>query len=170
MVTAKKALFEKKVDRTIVNVQANTINRGNTVLNVLRSSPGIMVSNDEIIMAGKQGVKIMLNGKIVRMPLEGVMQMLEGMSASNVESIELITNPGAQYEAEGNAGFINIVLIESPDRGWIANVGATIGVNQNINTGANASLQYRGKKLSANANYSFNYNKNELIWNVVTGK
>jgi outer membrane receptor for ferrienterochelin and colicin len=166
-VTAKKALFEKKVDRIIVNVQANAINKGNTVLNVLRSSPGLMVSNDAITMAGKQGVRIMLNGKIIRMPLDGVMQMLEGMSAANVESIELITNPGAQYEAEGNAGFINIVLTESPNRGWIANVGATIGMNQNINTGTNASLQYRGRKLSANVNYSFNYNKNEQIWNVL---
>ena len=56
------------------------------------------------------GVVVMLNGKINRMPISAVIQMLSGMSASNIEKIELITTPPSNLDAEGNAGYINIVL------------------------------------------------------------
>ncbi|MDQ3845405.1 MAG: TonB-dependent receptor, partial [Bacteroidota bacterium] len=108
-VSAIKPLFEQKIDRMIINVASSITNIGSTALDVLMRSPGIIVDqqNNTLSMNGKDGVVVMLNGKISRMPITSVVQMLAGMSASNIERIELITTPPANFDAEGNAGFIN---------------------------------------------------------------
>ena len=54
-------------------------------------------------MNGKSGVRVMINNKLMQLPLDAVIQMLDGMNAANVENIELITAPPAEYDAEGNA-------------------------------------------------------------------
>ncbi|MCX2680185.1 TonB-dependent receptor [Galbibacter sp. EGI 63066] len=166
-VVGRKPLFEKEVDRTIVNVQSNVINKTSSVLDVLGRSPGVSVNkqNGGIRMGGKSGIQIMINGKINRMPLDAVVQMLDGMSANQVEKIELITTPPAKYEAEGNAGLINIVMTESPDMGTNGNAGATVGFNKGIILGANAGLTHRSKKLSIFANYTGSYDDNINDWN-----
>ena len=60
-------------------------------------------------MNGKSGVRVMINNKMMQLPMEAVIQMLDGMNASNVEKIELITAPPSEYDAEGNGGIIHIV-------------------------------------------------------------
>jgi hypothetical protein len=111
-VVTKKPLFEQRMDRMVVNVANSITSAGNTALEVLQRSPGIMVDlqNNTLSMNGKDGVVIMINGKINRMPITAVVQMLAGMSANNIDRIELITTPPANFDAEGNAGYINIVL------------------------------------------------------------
>ena len=113
-VTAKKPLLEQKIDRLVINVAASITSSGNTALEVLERSPGVVVDrqNNDISLSGKNGVVIMMNGKITHMPVTAVVQMLAGMSAGNIEKIELITTPPASLDAEGNAGYINIVLKE----------------------------------------------------------
>ncbi|WP_431215257.1 carboxypeptidase regulatory-like domain-containing protein [Puia sp. P3] len=105
-VTAKKPLFEQKIDRMIVNVEGNITAAGSTILDVLERSPGVVVDrqNNSISMAGKSGVVVMINGKINRMPIDAVLQMLAGMSAGNIEKLELITTPPANLDAEGMRG------------------------------------------------------------------
>ena len=112
-VTAKKPLFEQKIDRMIINVRNSITSAGSTVLDVLQKSPGVIVNKQggTIAMNGKNGVNVMINGKINYMPADALVQMLNGMSANSVERIELITTPPAKYDASGNAGFINIILI-----------------------------------------------------------
>lgn len=114
-VMAQKPVYEKKADRTVINVQSNLLNKASSVLEVLSKSPGISVNKQagSISMGGKSGVRVMINGKINRMPLDAVIQMLDGINAANVGEIELITTPPSKYEAEGNAGIINIVMVET---------------------------------------------------------
>lgn len=116
-VVAKKPLFEQKIDRMVVNVENSITSAGTTALEVLERSPGVMVNrqNNCIALAGKDGVIVMMNGKINRMPINAVVQLLAGMPSSNIQKIELITTPPANFDAEGNAGFINIVLKQSGD-------------------------------------------------------
>jgi outer membrane cobalamin receptor len=94
---------------------------GGTVLDVLERSPGVRIDkqNGGISLSGKQGVMVMINGKLSRLPIETLLQMLGGMNVDNVEKIELITSPPAKYDAEGNAGLINIVLKRRQDDGWV---------------------------------------------------
>ncbi len=68
-------------------------------------------------MNGKDGVELMINGKMSHVPVATVVEMLSGMSSGNIEKIELITTPPASFDAAGNAGYINIVLKENNNVG-----------------------------------------------------
>ncbi len=166
LVEAQKPLYEQKIDRLVVNVQSSITAAGNSVLEVLRKSPGINVNqqNGSISMNGKSGVTVMINGKISRLPIDAVIQMLDGMSAANVEKIEFITNPPSNYDAEGTAGMINIVMVENADFGTNGNYGAIAGVNGAETLGANFNLNHRRRALSFFTDYSVLYDHNKQFW------
>ncbi len=155
-VAARQNLYERKVDRTVVNVKNSVTATGGTALEVLEKSPGIVVNrqNGSISMNGKSGVTIMINGKMSRLPLDAVVQMLEGMSSSNIEKVELITTPPAKFDAEGNAGIINFITIDSPDLGTNFNLGGTLGYNGSEIWGVNGGINHKKRKIGAFLNYS----------------
>jgi hypothetical protein len=158
--TAKKPLFEQRVDRMIINVANSVTASGSTALEVLMRSPGINVNqrNNTITMNGKDGVVVILNGKINRMPIEAMVQMLAGMSAANIEKIELITTPPANFDAEGNAGFINIVLKQNTQYGTNGSVSATVGhgIGGGPVFGGSMNVNNRKEKVNIYGDYSFN--------------
>jgi hypothetical protein len=155
-IKSKKPLFDQKMDRLIVNVQSSITSAGSTVLEVLEKSPGIVVNkqNHTITMNGKAGVRVMINGKSSQLPLEVVVQMLEGMSSANVEKIELITNPPAKYDAEGSAGIINIIMKGDVDFGTNGSFGVTLGSKWAEVLGGHSNITHRGKKFACFLDYS----------------
>ena len=110
-VKAQKPLFDQQIDRIVVNVSNSILSTGNSVLEVLQKSPGVVVNRqtNSISLNGKSPVRVMINNKLLQLPLDVVVQMLEGMNSSNVEKVELITTPPANYDAEGNGGIIHII-------------------------------------------------------------
>lgn len=104
--------------------------------------------NNVIALSGKQGVMIMLNGKISRLPMEAVVQMLGGMNAENIERIELITTPPSKYEAQGDAGMINIVMKKMEDKGTNGSISLLSGMGRGTKYGGTLNLNSRGKKLN----------------------
>ena len=161
-VVAKRALIEQKIDRMVVNVSNSITSAGNTALEVLQRSPGISVDpqNNVISMGGKNGVTVMINGKISRMPQEAVVQMLGGMSADNIDKIELIHTPPSNFDAEGDAGFINIVLLKNENEGWNGNYSLNAGYGKREKLGTSFNFNYRKNKINFFGNYSWRYNKN----------
>ena len=157
VVEATKPLFEQRIDRTVINVQSSITASAGTALDVLEKSPGITIdrANNSLSLAGKQGVRIMINGKMSRMPLAAAVQMLNGMNAENVESIELITTPPAKYEAEGDAGIINIVLKQTADSGTNGSYSLFAGYGENYKWGGTVNINHRNKKFNVFGNYSF---------------
>ena len=108
-VEAKRDLIEVQPDKTVLNVQGTITATGNSALELLRKAPGVVVdNNDNIILAGKNGVKVYIDGKPSPLSVEDLAIQLRTMQSSEIDAIEIITNPGAKYEAEGNAGIINI--------------------------------------------------------------
>ncbi|HEY5750377.1 MAG TPA: TonB-dependent receptor [Chryseolinea sp.] len=156
-VTADKPLFEQQTDRLVVNVASSITSSGNTLLEVLQKSPGVVVNrqSNSIAINGKTGVRIMINDKVVQMPLDAVVQMLDGMSASNVEKIELITTPPAKYDAEGNGGIIHIVMKNNEDLGTNGSFGLTLGYRGAETLGANFAINHRAKKTAWFLDYSW---------------
>ncbi|MGZ5134858.1 MAG: carboxypeptidase regulatory-like domain-containing protein, partial [Flavitalea sp.] len=156
-IQVKKPPFEQKIDRLVVNVQSSITSTGSSALDVLEKSPGIIVDrqNNGIIMGGKDGVVIMINGKINNMPASAVVQMLSGMSANNIEKIELITTPPASFDAEGNAGFINIVFKTNPDFGTNGSYTLTIGYARKENAATSINVNHRKGKFNLFGDYSF---------------
>lgn len=112
VVRGDKPLFQQQPDGMIVNIENSILTKGSSALAVLERSPGVVIDqhNYNITLNGKNGVMVMLNGKLMRLSAEQVLTLLNSMSADNIEKIELLTTPPAKYDAEGNAGMINIVL------------------------------------------------------------
>lgn len=165
-VVEKRALFEQKIDRLVVNVDNSIALTGTTALEVLSRSPGVAVNpqNNSISMSGKEGVIVMINGKISRMPQDAVVQMLSGMSSDNIEKIELIHTPPANFEAEGNAGFINIVLKKSQDEGINGGFSLNAGYGKKEKAGASLFMNFRKKKINLFGDYSWKYNNNPQLF------
>lgn len=156
-IIAEKPMFEQQIDRMIINVQNSIVSAGGSVLEVLERSPGIMVDwqNSSIGMGGKQGVILMINGKQSRMPMDAAFQLLAGMNADNIEKIELITTPPARFDAEGDAGIINVVLKKNLDYGVNGNYTLSAGYGRESKRGASLNLNYRKNKLNLFGDYSY---------------
>lgn len=155
-VKAQKPFIEVKPDKIVVNVENSIVSAGSSVLDVLGRSPGVKVDqNDNISLKGKQGVTIMIDGKI--MPVSGgdLANILKSMPSGTIDKIELISNPGAKYDAAGTAGIINIKTKKDQKIGWngSANLAYGQGVYAKYNGGIN--LNYRNKKFNVFANYSY---------------
>jgi iron complex outermembrane recepter protein len=159
-VTARKPLVEVKSDRMVVNVEGTINATGNDALELLRKSPGVLVDKDDnISMSGKNGVSIYIDGKPSPLSGSDLSNYLKSLQSSSIESIELITNPSAKYEAAGNAGIINIKLKKDKSMGTNGSItaGYNIGVLSKYNGGIN--LNHRTKKMNIFSNYNYsNYN------------
>ncbi len=164
-VVATKQLFEQKVDRMVINVESSIVSSGGSVLEILERSPGVLVNRQSngISLAGKDGVEIMINGKTSYVPASSIVQMLEGMSADNIESIELITTPPANFDAEGNAGFINIKLKKRTDLGLNGSYSLSAGYGDGETTSDNINFNYRKNKINLFGSYSFSLDKRAQI-------
>ena len=156
-VSAKKPLLEQKIDRLVVNVANSITAAGNTALQILERSPGVVVNrqNSTIAILGKEGVNIMINGKMSYMPASAVVQMLDGMSAGNIEKIELITTPPASLDAEGKAGYINIVLKQNDNVGTNGSFSGTLGYGKGWVTQANLNFNHREGKINIFGDLSY---------------
>jgi hypothetical protein len=162
VVTTEKQLFQQSIDRFVINTASSITLSGNSILEVLQKSPGILVNrqNNSISMNGKSGVRIMINEKLVQVPMDVAFQMLDGMNASNIEKIELISTPPSKYDAEGSAGIIHIVTKTNEDFGTNGTVSLTIGARWAEALGANFNINHRSKKLSSFIDYSITRNHN----------
>lgn len=158
-VAARKPMFEQKIDRMVINVKNSITDAGGTALDVLSKSPGVTVNlqDNTIAIKGKNGVVVMINGKITYMPMDALVQLLAGISASNIDKIELITTPPAKYDAEGNAGYINIVLINNPYQGANGSYFLSGGYGKEPLGTAGGNFNYRTSRINLFGNYNFNY-------------
>ncbi|WP_430931652.1 TonB-dependent receptor domain-containing protein [Saccharicrinis sp. 156] len=158
-VVAEKPIYELKIDRMVVNVESSISSSGSTALEVLEKSPGVIVDrqNEELSLAGKSGVMVMINGKRSRMPIAAAVQMLDAMNADNVERIELITTPPAKYDAEGDAGIINIVLKKSEDLGTNGSFTLGAGVAHRERMNASLDINHHVDKVNYFGSYNANF-------------
>ncbi len=157
IVEAEKPLYEQKIDRMVVNVESSPIMAGNSVLEILEKSPGVIVNrqNEEIILNGKSGVNVMINGKMNRMNISTLFNMLEAMPSTNIEKIELITTPPASFDAEGNAGFINLVLKDQESDGLNGSVTVFAAHRRRRAFGGGGTINYRRNRLNVFADLNF---------------
>ena len=160
-VRAKKPLIQIFPDKTVVNVDAAITNTGATVLEVLEKSPGITIDrNGNIGLKGKQGVLIMIDGKPSQITGSDLTNLLTGMSASQVDQIEIMDNPSARYDAAGNAGIINIKTKKNRQKGFNGNVNLAIGQGKFTRTVNSLNLNQYSGKINLFANVNVNVNRN----------
>ncbi|MEJ7645968.1 MAG: outer membrane beta-barrel protein [Chryseolinea sp.] len=168
VVTSQKQLLDQKTDRMVINMSGNITAVGNTVLEVLQKSPGVVVNKQlgTIAINGKSGVRLMVNEKLVQVSADVALQMLEGMNASNVERIELITTPGAKYDADGSGGIVHIVTKDNADYGTSGTLSLTLGAHWAGTIGGSANLQHRAERFAYFLDYTLIRNHNLHIMNM----
>ncbi len=119
VVNAQIPLITIQDDKTIFNIEGNTNVAGNNGIELISKAPGVFVSLDnKIVMGGKSGASIYVDGRKVEIPEEQLVNYLSSLNSENIKSIELIHNPSAKFDASGNAGVINIIKKKSKDNGW----------------------------------------------------
>jgi iron complex outermembrane receptor protein len=161
-VTATKPIVEVKSDKMVLNVEGTINSVGSDALELLRKSPGVMVDKDEnLSVNGKNGVQVYVDGRPTPLSGQDLSNYLKSIQSSNIEAIEIITNPSAKYEAAGNAGIINIRLKKNKSLGTngSVNAGVNFGDYPKYNTGF--TLNHRSKSVNIFGNYSFSEGKNK---------
>lgn len=154
--TAHKPLYEHLTDRTVVNVADNTLSAGATALEVLGRSPNITVDgNANLILRGREGILVVLDGK--RVPLTGneLADYLRALPAEQIQSIELITNPPASYDAQGSAGVIAINLKRDQRLGTNGSINGSYGRSEYGKFIGGLALNYRNKTVNLYGNYAY---------------
>ncbi|MBT8281839.1 MAG: TonB-dependent receptor, partial [Muriicola sp.] len=167
-VVAEKPMVQVLADKTVFNVQ-NTINAtGTSAFELLRKAPGVIVDNNGgIIVEGKAGVQIFIDNKISLLQGEDLINYLESLQATDIEAIEIITQPSSKYDAAGNAGIINIKLVKDKSLGTNGTVtaGMTVGDFGRYNSSMN--FNSRGKKGNFYGTYSNRFGKSTNFLNLL---
>jgi hypothetical protein len=149
-IQGKKPYVERKVDKTVLNVEGSITSAGNSVLEVLEKAPGVTIDrqNDQIKLNNKAGITVMIDGKTNFLSGSDITTLLSNMSSDQVATIELITNPSAKYDAAGNAGIINIKL--KRNKAFGTNGSLSLNTGQGIQPNFPADMYRVGLSLSLN--------------------
>ncbi len=159
-ITGKKPFIEMKAGKTVVNVEASITSTGATVMETLEKLPGITVDKDgNISLKGKSGVTVMIDGKQTFLDPSQLATLLNGMSASQLSQVEIMENPGARYDAAGNAGIINIKTKKNRQLGFNGSVSTAYSQGRYPKNNNSLQLNYRNGRWNVYANLSSNLNK-----------
>jgi hypothetical protein len=151
-----KPAIEFKKGIVTMNVENDLLAKGNTVLELLKRIPGVIVdAQNNITINGVGGARFLIDDRLQQMPAQQVIDMLSGMSADAVSKIELIKNPPARYDAAGTGGLINIVTRKAKVKGFNGNVGFGASQGKRLRWGPSMSLNYKSNKLSIFSNINY---------------
>jgi hypothetical protein len=157
-VTAKRQLVEVKADKTVFNVEGTINAVGQDALELLRKAPGVQIDRDDnLSISGKNGVQVFIDGKPSPLAGKDLAEYLKSLQSAQIESIEIITNPSAKYEAAGNAGIINIRLKRNKTLGTNGSVNAGYGIGIYSKYNGGLALNHRNKTM--NLYGTLNYNR-----------
>lgn len=160
-VTSQKPLVERKIDRTVVNVDAMISSAGSTALDVLEKSPGVTVDQNGVIsLKGKSGVVIFIDDKPTYLSGSDLESYLRSLPSSTIDQIELMTNPPAKYDAAGGAGVINIRTKRTKIKGFNGSLNASYIQGRYAKTNNSLNFNYRNNKLNLFGTLTYNKQNN----------
>lgn len=162
-IVAQKPLVKADIDKIEYNVQDDPDAQSNSVLEMLRKVPLVTVDGeDNIQVNGSSSFKVYVNGKPNNMMSNNPTEVLKSMPANSIKHIEVITNPGPKYDAEGVGGILNIVTVGSGVEGYTATFSANVS---NRGAGGGAFGTIKSGKLTVSARYNYNYNDQPRNYN-----
>ncbi|ULC59684.1 TonB-dependent receptor [Flaviramulus sp. BrNp1-15] len=151
VVKSSRPVIRQTAEKLIVDLEKSEMANSN-LQDVMKRVPGVLVTNNGISYAGQRNIRILINGKTTDyMDMD---TLLRDMPADNIAKVELVEQPGAEFDAEGSGPIINIILKKNVKLGTHGNVASWIGEDQGFEYGASASI----------ASY-----KNKLNWQISTG-
>lgn len=151
VITSKKQLVERKIDRIVFNVANSVSASGKDVYSALMVTPGVRVTENSIVIIGKNKVAVMIDDQMVNFSGEDLTNFLKSIPADDIAKIEIITTPPSKYEAEGNSGILNIRYKKGRKNTWSSTIRSS------YTQATYASCSFGG---------SFNYQKDK--WSIVS--
>ncbi len=160
VIGGQRPLIQQSFDRTTVNVSNAVTAVGSHALEVLAKAPGVQVDpNENVSMRGRQGVMVMVDGKALNLNGADLANYLKSLQASQIEKIDLITNPSSKFDAAGNAGIIDIRLKKSNLIGTNGNLSLTMGMGKYEKISPNLSFNHKRPSANYFGNYTFSRNR-----------
>jgi len=148
-ITSSQKLIENKMDKMVFNAEKDLSSQGGVVTDILKKIPQVSVDVDgNVELAGSTSIRFLIDGKPSTAFGSNIADVLQSIPASQIKSIEVITNPGAKYDAEGLGGIINIILKHNSAKGINGSVSLT-AASRNENGSFNLSV--RNGNLGVNA-------------------
>lgn len=162
VIHADKPQVQQTAEGMTVNVQSSIMTQGSSILDVLQRSPGVVLDqhNNTISLNGKTGVMVMIDGRLMRMSMDQLITLLGSMSADNIDKIELLNTPPAKYDAEGNAGLINIVTKKNKKRGTNGSITLTGGYGMYEKASAELNINHNTGKVNLYGSFSYWHDHN----------
>ena len=155
-ITAPKSTIQMGIDKKVFSVDQSLVSEGGSASDLLQNVPSVQTDIEgNVSLRGSSGVRVLIDGKQSSIAGGNVAQILQSIPASSIESVELITNPSAKYDAEGQSGIINIVLKKNKKLGLNGSVALTAGNRDNYN--GNTNLSFQNSKINLYGNYSYRY-------------
>ncbi len=156
VVRYRKPILEQQGGTLVVNVANSIIANSGSAENVLKKVPGVMIINGNVSMAGRSGVNIMIDGRPTQyMDLES---LLKDLPSDAIEKIEVMQTPDARFDAQGDAGVINIVLKKNIKLGMNGSTYVGLGYGDVFRARTGLNLNYRNEKFNFSNTLSFNRN------------
>jgi len=147
-VTAQAKLIDNKIDKLVFNAEKDLTSQGGVATDILKKVPQVSVDVDgNLELSGSSSIRFLINGKPSTAFGASIADVLQSIPASQIKSIEVITNPGAKYDAQGLGGIINIILKQNTARGINGNLSLTTGTRME-----NGSFNFNARK----DNFGFN--------------
>jgi len=141
-VTSSAGLIENKIDKLVFNAEKDITSQSGVATDILKKVPQVSVDVDgNVQLAGSSSIKFLINGKPSTAFGSSITDVLQSIPASQIKSIEVITNPGAKYDAQGLGGIINIILKSNRVKGINGNISLTAGT-----LNENGSLNFNARK------------------------
>ncbi|MFN3664516.1 MAG: TonB-dependent receptor domain-containing protein [Sediminibacterium sp.] len=167
IVTGQREVVSTNLEKKTFNIADNLSQSGGSVLDALRNIPGVTIDAEgEVLIRGSENVLVLIDGKQSSLTGFGNQKGLDNLPASNIESIEIINNPSAKYNANGMAGIVNIIYKKNREKGWNGEYGLTVGVGELYQRKANlpnimAKYAWTPK---LNPTLSINYKNKKVNW------
>lgn len=147
-VSSKKKLIELFADKTVMNIENSVIATGNSAFDLLRKAPGVSIDAQENVKMKGQAVKVFIDDKPAFLSGEQLLNYLKNLQADEISRIEIISNPGSKYPAEGTGGIINIKLKKNKRYGTNGSVALGGGYGTYPKLSGSGALNYRNKKIN----------------------
>lgn len=155
-VTAEKSFMQMNAEKKVFNMDKNTLATGGSAIEALKQVPTVEVDQDgNLSMRGSGNIKVFINGRPSGITAANTKAVLDAIPSSQIESIEIINNPSAKYDAEGDVGIINIILKKNLKTGLNGNFTIGYGTKYDANTGV--TINYRKNNISFSTSYNFRF-------------
>ncbi|MDQ6842751.1 MAG: TonB-dependent receptor, partial [Bacteroidota bacterium] len=147
-ISAKQKIIENKIDKIVFNAEQDLTSQGGVATDILKKVPQVSVDVDgKVELAGSSNIRFLIDGKPSSAFGNNITDVLQSIPASQIKSIEVVTNPGAKYDAQGTGGIINIILKKNTGKGINGNISLTGGTRHE-----NGSLNFTAR----NNNFGIN--------------